>query len=71
MLAGVCVAKPPHILFIMGDDHGWNDIGYRNSKIQTPNMDRLARNGVILDNYYTGPNCGPSRAQFLTGKSIK
>lgn len=60
----------PNILFIMGDDHGWNDIGYHNRKIYTPNMDNLSKLGVILDNYYVGPNCGPSRVQFLTGRFL-
>ncbi|XP_067945659.1 arylsulfatase B-like isoform X2 [Watersipora subatra] len=60
----------PHIIMMMADDLGWNDVGFNGGKIKTPNMDALARNGIILNNYYTAPNCGPSRAQFLTGKYL-
>ena len=52
---------------IMADDLGWNDVGYHGSEIRTPNIDSLANNGVKLENYYTAPNCGPSRAQLMTG----
>lgn len=52
---------------IMADDLGWNDVGFHGSDIATPNIDQLAANGIVLNNYYTAPNCGPSRAQFLTG----
>jgi len=58
---------PPHIIFIMVDDLGWNDVGYHGSEIRTPHMDNLAENGVKLENYYTAPVCGPTRAQFLSG----
>lgn len=59
--------RPPHIVFIMADDMGWNDIGYHDSDVKTPNMDALANNGVKLENYYTAPVCGPTRAQLLSG----
>ena len=55
---------------MMADDLGWNDVGFRGGKIKTPNIDALAERGIILNNYYTAPNCGPSRAQFLTGMYI-
>ena len=46
----------PNIVFILADDLGWNDVGYRNREnedvLQTPNIDALAREGVVLDNYY-------------------
>lgn len=58
----------PHIMFIMVDDMGWNDIGYHGSEILTPNLDKLADSGVKLENYYTAPVCGPTRAQLLSGK---
>lgn len=56
----------------MADDLGWNDVGFHNrhEEIDTPNIDQLARDGLELTNYYTAPNCGPSRAQFLTGKGL-
>ena len=43
---------PPHILLIVLDDLGWSDVGFHGSKINTPKMDKLASEGVILDNYY-------------------
>ncbi|XP_071173727.1 arylsulfatase B-like isoform X1 [Mytilus edulis] len=60
--------NPPHIVLILSDDQGWNDIGWHNSDVLTPNLDRLARQGVILENSYVQPVCTPSRAAILTGK---
>ena len=66
--------KQPHILLIVADDLGFNDVGYNGklhgSAIRTPNIDRLASEGVILDNYYTNPLCTPSRAQLMTGRYV-
>ena len=59
----------PHILFIMADDIGYQDAGFRGSEIPTPNMDRLANSGVILKFHYVMPQCSPTRAAFLTGRS--
>lgn len=60
---------PPHIVFVMADDLGWSDIGYHNiSAVRTPNIDRLAKNGVKLRNYYVQPMCSPTRGALLTGK---
>lgn len=58
----------PHIIFIMTDDQGFNDIGYHNPDIHTPTLDRLAAEGVTLENYYIQPICTPSRSQFITGR---
>ena len=62
----------PHIIFIMVDDMGWNDIGYRTTtELVTPTLTDLAtKDGVRLERYYTGPTCGPTRSQFLSGKSV-
>lgn len=60
--------QPPHIIFIMTDDQGFNDIGYHSSDIKTPTLDKLAANGVKLENYYIQPICTPSRSQFITGR---
>ncbi|XP_072174489.1 arylsulfatase B-like [Diadema setosum] len=61
-------SKPPHIVFIVADDYGWFDIGYHNSTIQTPVLDKLASQGVKLENYYVQPICSPSRSQLMTGR---
>lgn len=60
--------KNPNIVFIMVDDLGYGDVGFRDGIIPTPNMDELANNGVILDKMYTAPMCTPSRASFMTGR---
>ncbi|KAL3055650.1 hypothetical protein OYC64_018346 [Pagothenia borchgrevinki] len=58
----------PHIIFILIDDQGFNDIGYHNPTIKTPTLDKLAAEGVTLENYYVQPICTPSRSQLLTGR---
>ena len=63
------VATPLHILLIVVDDLGWSDVGFHNPQINTPNLDHLASEGVILDNYYVQPTCTPSRAALLSGMS--
>ena len=61
-------SQPPHILFVLVDDYGWSDVGYHGSKIHTPNIDRLASEGVILDNYYVQPICSPTRSALMSGR---
>lgn len=62
-------AEPPNILVILADDLGWRDVGYHDSEIRTPNIDRLARQGVELDRFYVQPSCSPTRTGLMTGKS--
>ncbi|KAJ8396565.1 hypothetical protein AAFF_G00016310 [Aldrovandia affinis] len=62
------VRKPPHVVFILADDYGWNDVGYHGSEIRTPNLDKLSSQGVRLENYYVQPLCTPSRNQLMTGR---
>src|SRR5688572_23428766 len=57
----------PSIVFILADDLGWNDVGYHGSEIRTPNIDRLAEEGVRLEGHYTMPWCSPTRAAILAG----
>eukprot|EP00927_Polykrikos_kofoidii_P054857 TRINITY_DN4920_c0_g3_i1.p1 TRINITY_DN4920_c0_g3~~TRINITY_DN4920_c0_g3_i1.p1 ORF type:complete len:611 (+),score=69.91 TRINITY_DN4920_c0_g3_i1:54-1886(+) len=61
-------AASPHILFVLADDLGYHDVGYQGSGIPTPNIDRLAREGTVLSNYYVQPTCSPTRATILTGR---
>lgn len=62
--------KQPNILFIFSDDHALQAIGAYGSKInQTPNIDRIADEGMIFQNSFCANSiCGPSRANILTGK---
>ena len=61
------VKRKPNIVFILVDDMGYNDIGYHNPNIISPNIDHLARSGIRLEQNYVQPQCTPSRAAFLTG----
>ncbi|MFC1629195.1 sulfatase [Gemmatimonadota bacterium] len=61
--------KKPNIILILIDDLGWKDVGFMGSRYyQTPNIDRLSREGMMFtDAYAAAPNCAPSRACLLTG----
>ena len=61
-------AEKPNVLLIVADDQGWADIGYHNPEIRTPNLDRLAREGVELDCHYVQPQCTPTRVALMTGR---
>ena len=61
----------PNIIFVMADDMGWGQAGYRNHPIlKTPNLDAMAANGLRFERFYAGgPVCSPTRASMLTGRS--
>ena len=63
-------ASQPNILFIFMDDYGWRDLSYMGSDFyETPNLDRLAHEGMIFtDAYACAANCAPSRACLLSGQ---
>ena len=61
-------ADKPNIVIILADDLGNADLGYRGSKIKTPNIDTLAKTGVRLESYYGLPVCTPARAALMTGR---
>lgn len=62
--------EKPNVLFILVDDYGWMDVGaYGSEFYETPNIDRLAKNGMKFTNAYTAsPVCSPTRASIMTGK---
>ena len=62
------VSAQPDVVLIVADDLGFGDVGYNGSEIQTPNLDQLAAEGVVLDRFYASPLCSPSRAGLLTGR---
>lgn len=65
--AGAAPGKPNFIL-ILADDMGYGDIGpFGSTRNRTPNLDRLAREGMRFTSFYAAPVCTPSRAQILTG----
>ena len=57
----------PNILLIVADDLGYTDIGAFGGEIDTPNLDRLAAEGLRLSNFHVLPTCAPTRAVLLTG----
>jgi arylsulfatase len=63
----VVLAQKPNIILIMADDMGFSDIGCFGSEIPTPNLDKLAQNGVRLSQFYNTARCCPTRASLLTG----
>ena len=69
--AALASAAPPKaIVFVLCDDLGYNEFGFRNASrgLLTPNVDALARGGVQLSSYYTNPLCSPTRSALLTGR---
>jgi len=61
----------PNIIFIMGDDIGWANIGVHNQGImagRTPNLDQLASQGMRFTDYYAEASCTAGRANFITGE---
>ncbi|TLV03944.1 arylsulfatase [Dyadobacter luticola] len=59
--------RSPNIVFILADDLGFSDLGCFGSEIKTPNLDRLAGEGIRLTSFYDSGRCCPSRAALLTG----
>jgi arylsulfatase A-like enzyme len=61
--------RPPNIVFILADDLGWTDLACYGSKYyETPNIDRLAAQGMRLTNHHHCQNCAPTRAALLSGQ---
>lgn len=72
LLCGVSFAAEaprPNIVYLLVDDLGYADVGFTESKdILTPNIDKLAKEGAILESFYVQPVCSPTRAALLTGR---
>ncbi|MFG0286540.1 MAG: sulfatase-like hydrolase/transferase [Rhodopirellula sp. JB044] len=63
------VGRSPNFVLLFVDDLGWGDVGYRNDKFVTPNIDQLASESLDFERaYIASPTCSPSRATLLTGK---
>ncbi len=58
----------PNVIIFLADDLGWADASYRGSQIDTPGIDRLAKEGTDLRRFYTTPICSPTRAALMTGR---
>ena len=74
LLAGISLGamaqkagKKPNIIIILADDMGYSDIGCFGSDIQTPNINALAKGGLVMTQFYNASRCCPSRASLLTG----
>jgi arylsulfatase len=70
-LPALAQGKPPNIVFIMGDDVGWFNIGAYHHGVmagRTPNLDRLAADGMRFTDYYAEASCTAGRANFITGE---
>lgn len=59
--------KKPNVIVILTDDMGYSDIGCFGSEIKTPNIDKLAANGISFTHFYNTARCSPSRAALMTG----
>jgi len=70
-LAGRAPAQQrrPNFLIVLTDDQGWGDLSvHGNTNLSTPNIDSLARDGVLWERFFVCPVCAPTRAEFLTGR---
>jgi len=61
-------APKPNMLLIIADDMGWNDVGFHLGDVETPNLDKLAKEGVDLEGLYVLPLCTQTRAAIMTGR---
>src|SRR2546428_187668 len=68
-LAATAAARPPNLVLVLADDLGWGDLGsYGQKEVATPNLDRLAAEGLRFTQFYAGSTvCAPSRSVLMTG----
>jgi len=69
-LGAAASGRPPNVVVILMDDMGWRDVGCMgNTFVETPNIDRLARRGLVFgQSYASAPNCAPTRACLMSGQ---
>jgi arylsulfatase A-like enzyme len=60
--------RPPNLVVLVADDLGWADVGYHGSSIRTPNLDRMAGEGVRLQQHYVASMCSATRSALLSGR---
>ena len=68
-ISGLCHAADtrPNILLIVADDMGYSDIGPFGGEIDTPNLDALAKSGMLFSDFHTSPTCSPTRSMMFSG----
>ena len=59
--------EKPNVVIILTDDLGWGDVSYNGGPIPTPNIDKLANDGLRMNRFYSAPTCSPTRAALFTG----
>ena len=65
----VVSSSKPNVILLMGDDHGWEEVGYNGHPyVKTPFLDEMAKSGLRFDNFYAQPSCSPTRGNVLTGR---
>ena len=68
-LTPVLSAPPhPHIIVLLADDLGYNDVSWHNQHVLMPHLHDLATSGIILEQHYSQAVCSPTRGAFLTGR---
>lgn len=67
--AAAAQSSRPNVVILLADDLGWHDVGFHGSEIRTPNIDRLAGQGVRFERAYSFPVCSPTRSGLMTGRS--
>lgn len=62
-------SAPPNVVILLADDAGWGDYSFTGNRgLETPNIDRIAKEGAVFDRFYVCPVCSPTRAELLTGR---
>jgi len=67
-LPATAAPRQPNVVIFLADDLGWADVGFHGGPIDTPSIDRLAKEGMELHRFYTTPICSPTRAAMMTGR---